>query len=267
MFTTARRRAIVASLAVLISLSPAAAQGTTVEALLARVVADPYPEPYTMTANFTATATLNIPTGRIKVLAAGNFVESRAANGDPRRRKATITRLDVPLLLRPATAAIRTALTDVIEAEHKLAEFLPFQDIFIQEERGGGKYLLGGVRQDIVTEMMQKYGQQAFLKDPTARRAIARWLWSPSQRDSIVRSGAGPYMIRAVVDDAGLVHEATLYYDWGALGSRLSFVMVGGRPFWREVVSDTQTEIAGIGKADGQMVLHLTNHCLNCPPR
>jgi hypothetical protein len=150
--------------------------------------------------------------------------------------------------------------------EQKPEEILPVQDIFIAEERGD-TFQIGGVRADIVTETMTKYGQKDLLKDPVARRQIARWLWSPSQRASIVRPGPGPYMLTAVVDDTGLIRELTLSYDWGHVGNRISFVTVGGRPFWREVVSDTSTVVQGMGRVDGRMNLQVQNHCLGCTPR
>jgi hypothetical protein len=113
---------------------------------------------------------------------------------------------------------------------------------------------------------MTKYGQTAYLKDPTARRAIAKWLFAPSQRASIVRAGHA-YAVSVLVDDAGLVHQLTLFYDWGTLGSRISFVTVGGRAFWREVNADTSSDVPGIGRVDGMMILQFSNHCLNCPSR
>lgn len=265
---TACRKAIVVLWLVLVASAGAAAQAMTVDALLARIVSEPHPQPYTMTADFTAQLTLHVTTGKVTVHAAGTLAESRTANGEPRRRKATITRLDVPLLLKPFSNSIRGALAELIETENKPGEFLPTQDMFVAEERAGGRYALGGVRQDIVTEVMTKYGQTALLKDPSTRRAIAKWLFAPSQRPSIVRGGgAGPYALAALVDDTGLVHQLTLFYDWGQVGSRLSFVMIGGRPFWREVVSDTSSEVAGLGRVDGLLVLQIANHCLNCPPR
>ncbi len=74
-------------------------------------------------------------------------------------------------------------------------------------------------------------------------------------------------MLTALVDENGLIHQLMLTYDWGQLGNTLTFVTIGGRAFWREVVSDTSTEVAGMGRVDGHMVMQVTNHCLNCAPR
>ncbi|MDR7549447.1 MAG: hypothetical protein QN131_05835 [Armatimonadota bacterium] len=249
------------------SARPGGAQGVSVDTLLERIANEPNPQPFAMTADFAADFTLKTPTGVLTVHAGGTMLESRTAPGEPRRRKATVTRLDVPLLLRPFHNSIRKVITDLIEVEQRPSEFLPVQDVFVAEERGGGRYLLGGVRTDIVNDVMTKYGQQALLRDPAARRAIARWLWSPSQRGTIVRPGPGPYMLEAVVDESGLVHELRLFYDWGQVGNRITFVVVGGRPFWREVVSNTSSEVSGMGRVDGRMVLQVSNHCLNCQAR
>ena len=267
MRSTASRRAIAVLLSVLACATQASAQGVTVDALLARVFNDVNPQPYTMTADFTSVTTFVIPTGKIIVRATGYLVESRTASGEPRQRKATITKLDVPITIRPATNTIRKVLTDIIESEQKPSEIFPSYDVFINEDRPGGRYQIGGVRQDIVTEVITKSGQTIYLKDINFRRAIAKWLFQPSQRASIVRGYPGPYAFSAVVDETGLLHELTLFYDWGHVGNKVSFVMINGRAFWREVTSNTSTEFTGIGRVNGMMVLLLANHCLSCPPR
>jgi len=244
----------------------ASAQTVTVDYLLAKVVSEPDTVPYTLTADFSTRLNMTLSTGVVPIHAVGTLVETRAANGSPRVRKATITRLDLPLLVRPFAGSIRGILTGIIENEQRVGEFVPTLDIFIDEDRGDGRYVLGAVRQDIITEVMTKYNQQALLKDQTARRAFAKWLFAPSQRQQIVRPGS-PYAVRTVIDDAGVVHQLTLFYDWGHVGSRLTFVTIAGRPFWREVTSDLSSEITGLGRVYGTMVLQVTNHCYNCRPR
>lgn len=251
---------------VLACVAVAQAQAVTVDSLIAKVINEPNPQPYTLTADFSARLVMTLSTGKVPVHAVGTLFETRTASGQPRTRKATVTRLDLPLLLRPFSNSVRTILTGLIEAEQKPGELVPTLDIFIEEDRNDGRYVLGGVRQDIVTEIMTKYNQHALLKDATARRAFAKWLFAPSQRQQIVRPGAA-YAMSTTVDDAGLVHHLTLYFDWGQVSSRLTFVMVGGRPFWREVISDGTSEIPGLGRVFGTMVLQVTNHCLNCQPR
>ncbi len=253
-------------LAALLLSAPVRAQGISVDDLLKRIVTELNPQPYTMTADFTANFVLNVPTGKVYVSASGTLVESRAAPGEPRKRKATLTRIDIPLILRPFSNSIRKVVTDYVEVEQKPGDILPYQDVFIAEERGD-KILLGGVRADIVTEVMNKYGQGALIKDPNARRAIARWLWAPSQRASIVRPGPGPYMLTVLVDENGLMYQLTLAYDWGQIGNRIAYVFIDGQAFWKEVTSDSSSEVAGIGRVDGTMTLHVQNHCLNCAPR
>lgn len=239
------------------------AQGMSVDMLLARVTTEPDQQPYTLTADFTARLMLNIPTGVVPITGAGSLVESRPAVGQSRQRRVTVTSLQVPILLRPFSSGVRDALKNMIESEPKAVEFLHTLDVFVVDELPGGRYQVGGVRQDIVTEVITKYRQTAMLRDVTARRAIAKWLHSPSQRASIVRGG-GVYMLTAVVDEAGVVHDLTLFYEWGHIRSQATFVTIGGRSFWKDVASDTSTLVAGLGRVDGHLVLHITNHCLNC---
>lgn len=241
----------------------ACAQGVNVDLLLARVITEPDQQPYTLSADFTAHLKLNITTGTVPITAAGSLFESRPAAGEARRRRVTTTSLQIPILLRPFSSQIRDALKNMIESEPKAAEFLHNLDVFVVDELPGGRYTVGGVRQDIVTEVMTKYKQTALLRDVTARRAIAKWLHSPSQRASIVRGG-GVYMLTAVVDEVGVVHDLTLLYDWGHIRSQTTFMTIGGRSFWKDVNSDTSTLVAGLGRVDGHLVLNITNHCLNC---
>ena len=102
-----------------------------------------------MTADFSAGFILYVPTGRVTVHAVGTLVESRAAAGEPRKRRATITKLDIPLILRPFSNSIRKVVTDLIEVEQKPQEILPYQDVFIAGDRGD-RFLLGGDRKSVV---------------------------------------------------------------------------------------------------------------------
>ncbi|HET8679641.1 MAG TPA: hypothetical protein VFM39_05935 [bacterium] len=257
------RQPLVALGTILAIATVAYAQGMSVDLLVARVISEPDQQPYTLNADFTARLMLNISTGTVPITGAGSLVESRPAPGEARRRRVTLTSLQVPILLRPFSSPIRDALKNMIESEPKAAEFLQNLDVFVVDELPGGRYQVGGVRQDIVTEVMTKYRQTAMLRDVTARRAIAKWLHSPSQRASIVRGG-GAYMLSAVVDEAGVVHDLTLFYEWGHIRSQATFITIGGRSFWKDVNSDTSTLVAGMGRVDGHLVLHITNHCLNC---
>jgi hypothetical protein len=246
---------------------PARGEHISIDALLARMLQEPHPEPYTLTADFTAAIAMRFPGGSLAAGATGSFIQSRSAAGQPSRRKATISRLDLPLALQPFSEIIRRFIVDLVEAEHRPGDHLPQHDIFIVEARAPGRHLIGGVRTDIVTQAMIRYGRAALVDDIAVRRAIARWLWSPIQRPAIVRPGPGPYMIAAVVDGEGLVHELVLSYDWGQVGSRISFVAVGGRPFWREAVINSSFKPGGVGRVDARMVLRFQNHCLDCPTR
>lgn len=244
----------------------AGAQGLTVDMLLARIATGPDTQPYSMTAEFTSRLTLTGPTGTFVIPGTGSMVEARA-NGEQRRRKITLTTLQVPLLLRPFTNGLRDAVRELIEADNRAVEFLGTQDVFVGDEAASGRYALGGVRTDIVTEVMTRYGQTGMLRDPTARRAIAKWLHAPSQRASIVRGGTGPYILSAVVDETGVIHDLTLFYDWGQVRNHVTYMTVGGRPFWRDFNTDTSRQVAGIGRVDANLVVNFANHCLNCQTR
>jgi len=68
----------------------------------------------------------------------------------------------------------------------------------------------------------------------------------------------------ATVDEAGLIYELTLFYNWGEVGTRIFYVEVNKQAGWRTVSADAISEVAGFGRVDGVMVLHFTNHCVNC---
>jgi hypothetical protein len=253
----------------LIATAPGPARGETasIDALLARMLQDPHPQPYTLTADFAAAIALRFPGGSLAAGAMGSLVQSRPAAGQPSRRRASISHLDLPLALQPFSETIRGFIVALVEADHSPRDHLPQHDVFIVEPREPGRYLIGGVRTDIVTQTMVRHGRAALVDDPAVRRAIARWLWSPIRRPAIVRPGPGPYMIAALVDGEGLVHELTLWYDWGQAGNRISFVAVGGRSFWREAIIDSSFKPGGVGRVDARMALSFQNHCLDCPPR
>jgi hypothetical protein len=88
-------------------------------------------------------------------------------------------------------------------------------------------------------------------------------LWTSPQRENIVRPGA-PYALRASVDEAGLIYELTLFYNWGEVGTRISYIEVNKQPVWRTVSADAVSDVSGVGRVNGVMLLNFTNHCLNC---
>lgn len=233
----------------------------TVDSLLARVFSAEDKTPYELTADFDGTLTLIVRGTKTTAVAAGSFVESRGADG-VRKRKVTITRLDLPILLRPFGNSVRRIIEEKVETQSESPETFHEHDIFILSEQRG-RYVLVGVQREIVDEAIDKYGKPQDKRDPEVRRRIARWLWTSPQRENIVRPGP-PYALRATVDEAGLIYELTLLYNWGEVGTRIAYVDLNKQAVWRTLSADAISEVAGFGRVDGVMVLNFTNHCVNC---
>lgn len=240
--------------------APAPSQ-PSVDTLLARVFGSEDKTPYELTADFSGTLTLIVHGARSTAVAAGSFVESRGPDGI-RKRKVDIKKLDLPVLLRPFRATVQRIIEERVETQSESPETFHEHDIFIlmaQRDR----YVLVGVQRDIIDAAIDKYGTPQDKQNPEVRRLIARWLWTGPQRKRLARPG-GPYALRAVVDEQGLLYELTLYYNWGEVGTRISYVEVNRQPVWRTVAADAVSDIAGLGRVDGVMLLNFTNHCVNC---
>ncbi|MGH2425257.1 MAG: hypothetical protein ACRDF1_03085, partial [bacterium] len=81
----------------------------TVESLLGRIISADNRDQYELTAEFQADLVLVASGRRTRGYAAGTLRESRRA-GEPRRWKITVQRLDLPLLLRPFAATLRSLI-------------------------------------------------------------------------------------------------------------------------------------------------------------
>ncbi len=234
-----------------------------VDALLVRVLGTEERETYELKADFIGSLTLVFRGSELSAVAAGTYHESRKA-GEARRRKIAIKRLDLPLLLRPFSGALREAIERKADFQTDNPANFRAHDIFILEAQGSNRYVLSGVHRAIVDDALDRYGQAAAKEDPAIRRHIARWLYtSPVMHDWVVRPGP-PYALRTLIDQGGLVYELTLFYNWGQVGTKVSYVVVNGQPLWREIITDTVTDLSGVGRVDGQMTLTFSNHCLNC---
>ncbi len=250
--------------AVLVMALPARAQSLTIDTLLARIFSTDDQTPYDLTANFTGTLTVGIKDGRWVGVAAGSFHEWRP-QGQQRRWRVSVERLDLPTLLRPFSGPLRRAIEERAAMQSESLEALRSHELFIFAEQPGGRYVLGGIRRDLVDEAIDRYGRAADKGDPATRRAIARWLYTaPTMRDWIVRRG-GPYSLQAVADDTGLVHTVTLNYNWGRLDLTFAYVTVGGHVLWREVSSAVISEIEGIGHVTGYLTLTFSQHRFEVP--
>jgi len=234
-----------------------------IETLLPRIFSDANPTPYEVTAEFEGTLTLENKGGRLSARAAGSYREWRSAFGQPKRRQVSVTTLELPLLLRPFAGQLEKLIEERIEREEGAFEIFPHYDLFIVEDAPGGRVVVGGVRRDVVTEVIERYGRASDVKDEAVRRHIARWLYHPRQRSQIVRPG-GPYLVTVVSDEQGQLYSLALHYDWGQVETQIQWVTVSGRPIWREVKMDTTTELRAVGRVDGNLHLKFSNHCYNC---
>jgi len=241
----------------------ASAQAPSVDALMARLFGTDDKTPYELSAEFSGTLTLTVRGGTMTAVAAGSFLEFRGADG-VKRRKVTIARLDLPVLLRPFSGAIRRVIEEKVETQSESPETFHDHDIFLYGELPGRRYILVGVHKAIIDETIDRYGKPEQKKDPETRRRLAQWLYtSPSMRDTLVRGGP-PYALRVVLDDAGMLYELTLLYNWGEVGTRISYALVSGQPVWRTVAADAVSELTGFGRVNGKLLLTFSNHCVNC---
>ncbi|HEV8340179.1 MAG TPA: hypothetical protein VGR25_11075 [bacterium] len=243
---------------------PTRANHVSVDELLKRIFTDPDPVPYEMTADFEGTLTISGKGGqKLGARAAGSFREWRATQGGPKRRSVNITTLDLPLLLRPFSSNLRKLIQERIEREEGTLEILSDYDMFQLSETPGGRIILAGIRQDIVTEVLRRYGRGAEVKDTGTRRAIAKWLYQPRQRESIDRPG-GPYLVTVVTDEEGRLYSLIAQYDWGPVETKIEWGTAAGRTAWRAVKMDSSTELNRYGRVVATMVLRFSNHCFDC---
>ncbi len=240
-------------------------QEVEVDVLLARAVGTGSQETYELTADFQGSLTVTVRGAPFTAFAVGSYHESRKP-GELRKRQITVRQLDVPFLLRPFTGSVKDLIEKKTELQSDNPATFSGHDIFLLEEQPGGRYVLSGVHRYIVDEAIDRYGGGANKTNIAFRRNIAKWLFTaPTMRPWIVRPGP-PYALRTLIDDQGLIYNLELFYDWGQLGSRVSYVVVQGKSVWREIVTDTMTDLSGIGHVEGQMTLTFSNHCLNCRP-
>ncbi len=249
--------------AAVLGMCPAHAQTPSIESILARIFGTDIP-PYDLTATLNGTIAIGVGDGHWVGNTTGTFHEWRTA-GQPRHWKITLEKLEVPALLRPFSGPLQRAIEERASAQAESLESLHSHDLFILEE-SKGRTVLGGIRQDLVDEAIDRYGHAADKADPSVRRAIARWLYtSPTKREAIKRP-RGPYALKVVADDHGLVETLTLNYNWGQLSMNFSYLTVGGRPFWRMANSIVNSEVSGLGRVDGEMKLTFTQHRLTPAP-
>jgi len=248
--------------AVLAGPPPASAQAPSAEALLARIFGTQEKTPYELTADFSGTLTLTLRGGTLTTYAEGSFHETRRADG-VKQRRVRITRLQLPVLLRPFRSAIQRVIEEKIETQQERPETFHDHDFFIYAERPR-RFIVVGVHRGIVDDAIDRYGAAWQKTDAATRRRIAQWLYtSPTQREFLVRPGP-PYALRVELDEVGTLYELTLFYDWGEIGTRITYATVSGQTVWQTVTADAASELSGFGRVVGKLQLTFANHCLNC---
>ncbi len=245
------------------------AQDLGVDLLLTRAVGTGSLDAYDLSADFQGSLTVTVRGTPFTALATGTYREKRRP-GELRRRQIKVRTLEVPLLLRPFTGSVRNIIEKKTELSSDNPATFSGHDIFILEELPGAqpvrRFVLAGVYSQIVDDTIERYGEGKLKQDLAFRRNIARWLYTaPTMRSTIVRPGPA-YALRTVVDEQGLIYDLQLFYDWGQIGTKVNYIMVQGKPAWRDLTADTSSEISGLGRVEGQMLLTFTNHCLNCRP-
>jgi len=239
------------------------AQPPTVDVLLLRLFDVNVTEPYELSADFNGTLDVTVKRSRLVVVADGSFLEWRGTDGI-RHRRVTVTDLSLPLLLRPFASSIRKVIAEKLETQGENPETFYAHDIFLLAEQPDHRFVLAGIHRDIVDDAINRYGHPEDKLDITTRRKIAQWLYTaPTMKEFIARPGP-PYGLRATIDEDGVLYELVLSYDWGEVSTRIGYIWIGGQPVWAEVQADTVSNLSGVGRVTGQLLLRFTNHCVNC---
>jgi len=252
--------------AALILPAPVAAQGPTVDQLLERIFGSESTDPYYETADFAARLNLNVRGLRLAATASGSFAEFREQKGGPVRRKIDVKQLDLPLLLRPFAGTIRRVIQEKGELQSADPGDYTDHDFFILEQRADKKYVVVGVRRDRVNQAIVRFGRGKFDKQNTDdRRAVAKWLYtSPTMKEFLQAPGSGAYAAVFITDELGRVYEQYLLYDWGRVGTKITWGQTNGVWIWKQLDSDVVSDVAGFGRVTGDAVLIFSNHCWTC---
>jgi hypothetical protein len=256
---------MVALAAALILPAAAAAQGPTVDQLLERIFGSETTDPYYETADFAARLNLNVRGVKLGATAAGSFVEFRDQKGGPIRRKIDIKQLDLPVLLRPFAGTIRRVIQEKGELQSENPGDYTDHDFFILEQRADKKYVVVGVRRDRVSQAIVRFGRGKFDKQNTDdRRAVAKWLYTSPTMKEFLQVPGGAYAAIFVTDETGRVYEQALLYDWGRVGTKITWGQASGNWVWKQLDSDVVSDVSGFGRVTGDAILTFSNHCWTC---
>lgn len=260
-----QRWLIIALVGLLLAPTGAAAQGPTVDQLLQRIFGSESTDPYYETADFAARLTLNVRGMKVAATGSGSFAEFREVKGGPVRRKIDVKQLELPVLLRPFGGLVRRLIQERGELQSENPDDWTDHDFFILEQRADRKYVVVGVRRDRVNQAIKQFGRGKFDKDDVNdRRAVARWIYtSPTMKEFLAQPG-GAYAAVFVVDEQGRVYEQSLLYDWGRVGTRITWTQSNGNWVWRQLDSDVVSEVPGFGRVTGDASLTFSNFCWTC---
>lgn len=248
--------------AVLCICATAAGAATPSEQMASLLIRDPDPRPYEMSGAFAAILSLNVRGVRLTALGEGKYDESRSVHGRPRLWKITLSKLDVPLLLRPFTRGVERVLQQEAEGgEESVVEALQQFDLF-HEEGADGIVAIGGVRKDIVTQTLRRAGRQQDEQDVLIRRSIARWLHTDVRRRIKEFSGEGPALVSAIAQQRRL-KELAMTYNWGEVRLTPQYAN-GSDQRWISASVDAHAEVPLWGDVDAQLTVKFHQHCYNC---
>jgi len=264
--TKTMRTLVLATLVLLTLAAPSLGGGIDVDALLARVFASKYNEPYRLTADFSGTLVLFVRGRPVTAAVAGSYMEWEGPDRE-KRRQVSITRLDLPRLLRPFAGRLRRMIEEKVEHQSDAPDTFHDHDVFILDGLPERRYLLIGIHRAIIDDALERAGRPAARRDAELRREMAERLYTtPGYRERLPRPGP-PYALRAVVDDKGNIYDLRLFYDWGAVGTSFTYVLVNDHPVWKTLGADTTGMVGGLGRVEGNLAFTFANHCFNCSPR
>ncbi len=242
---------------------PGRAQAPPVDELV-RLALAPKPS-YTMTADFDVFLSVRYGNnGGLLTATAQGLLTEWHTTGEPLHRTITIREIRLPFLLRPFTGLIQRVIKERIETQPDDLPDFHAHDFFLLGGAPESRYVIGGLRRDIVTQTMARYRAPRFDDDTDTRRAIAKWLvTSPLMKSWIVRPGP-PYALEAVVDARGLLYALTILYDWGAVTTQIAYAFIYEQPVWNWVRIDAAGEHPTLGRLTGQITISLSNQCFDC---
>lgn len=212
-------------------------------------------------AEFDATLALTVGSSQHVATSQGEVLDRFAPDGR-RRLTVAVRAVQAPLLLRPFKGSIASVTSELITTQSEDPRSLDGYDMATLERRSDGTVVMGGVRTDIVDEVIRRQAQPGSSGTPEFREAMARALLvSPSLRDSLRRSGP-PYAFRAITDEAGRLLESSVLYDWGTVDSRLAYTTAEGRTVLGRMSLDLRGQVGGLGRVTGRMTVVFSNYAI-----